>query len=138
MAIHQVSKKHSIFYVLILYAYMYVAPQDESCRYCYDLCNELRLFSLRAIWYMCTLLYVYCSPISNMGKYHVSVRHTTVSMLPCWFSVFDSIAVFLLLVHDRLTLPCLHVFLCQFLPNLGVFSPVGFHKCVAANLNVPS
>ena len=34
---------------------MYVAPQDESCRHCYDLCRELRLLSLRAIWYMCTL-----------------------------------------------------------------------------------
>ena len=24
-------------HVFILYGYMYVAPQDESCRYCYDL-----------------------------------------------------------------------------------------------------
>ena len=47
--------------VSILYGYMYVAPQDEACRYSYDLCRELLLFSLRAIWYMCTLEYVYCN-----------------------------------------------------------------------------
>ena len=46
MAIHQVSTKHIIVHVFTLYAYMYVAPQDESCRYCYVLCRELLLFSL--------------------------------------------------------------------------------------------
>ena len=56
MAVHQVSTKHSILHVFILYGYMYAAPQDES--YCYDLYRDLILFSLRAIWYMCTLLYV--------------------------------------------------------------------------------
>ena len=70
------------------------------------------MFSLRVIWYMCTLLYVHCSPnTTNIGKYHVSVKQSTVSILPYWFLV--------LLVHDRPTLPCLRVFLCQFVPNLG-------------------
>ena len=71
MAIHQVSTKHSIFHVFIMYGYKYVAPQDESSRYCYDLCRELRLFSLRpgAIWYMCTLLCVYCNP----NKHEVNI-----------------------------------------------------------------
>ena len=31
MAIHQVSMKHGTFHVFILYGYMYVTPQDESC-----------------------------------------------------------------------------------------------------------
>ena len=70
MAIHQVSTKHSIFHVFIMYAYKYVAPQDESCRYCHDLCRELRLFSIRAVWYMCTLLYVYCS--SNKHEVNIT------------------------------------------------------------------
>ena len=87
IAIHQVSTKHSIFHVFILCGCMYVALQDESCRYCYDLCRVLRLFSLRAIWYMCTLLRTYAVVPTNIGIYHVSVKHTAVNILPCWYSV---------------------------------------------------
>ena len=46
----------TLFHVFILYAYMYVAPRDKSCRYCYDFCRNLRLFSLGTISYMYTLL----------------------------------------------------------------------------------
>ena len=124
MTIHHVSTKHSTFHVSFLYGYMYVAPQDESYRYCYDLCRELRLFSLRAIWYMYTLFYVFTVVPTNLelDKYHVSVKHTTVSILPCWFFVLDSIFVFLYYwyVIDPPCLVCVF-FLCQFVPNFGCY-----------------
>ena len=86
--------------------------------FCYDLCRELRLFSLRAIWYMYSLvLHVYCSP--NIGKYHVSVKHTTVSILHWYFSSLDYIVVFL--YWYMIDLPCLAFFLCQSVPNLGCY-----------------
>ena len=101
MAIHQCLR--SILFSCFYSGWVNVAPQDESCRYCYDLCRELRLFSLRAIWYMYTLCKFTVVP-TNIGEYHVSVKHTKVSILHCCFSV---------LVHNRPTLP-----LCKFVPNL--------------------
>ena len=126
MAIHQVSREHSILHAFILYGYMYVARRDESCRYCYDLCRELLLFSLPAIWYMCTLLYVYCKSQQTSGKYYMSVKHTTLSILPCRFSVLDSIVVFSVLVHDRPTMPCLCVFVSVCAKFGGLSRPSDF------------
>ena len=51
---HQVPTKHTTFSVFDIWLHV------ETCRCCYNLCRKLLLFSLRAIWYMCTLLYVYC------------------------------------------------------------------------------
>ena len=70
MAIHQVSTKHSILHVFILYGYTYVAPQDESCRYCYDLCRELRLFSLGRFGACCVL---FCTSTVSPDKYEVNI-----------------------------------------------------------------
>ena len=65
---------------------------------------------------------------TDISKYHVSVKHITVGILHCCFSVS---------VHDRPTLPC--TFFCVNLYQIwGVISPVGFHESDAANLNVPS
>ena len=138
MAMHQVSTKHDVLHVFVLYGYMYVAPQDESCRYRYGLCEELLSFSLRAIWYMCTLLYVYCKSQQTWGKYHISVKHTTVSILSCCFFCVRLQCCFSVLVHVRPTLPCLRLFCVSLYQIWGVISPVGSHKYFAANLNVPS
>ena len=68
----------------------------------------------------------------------MSVEHTTVSILPGWFSVLDYIVVFL--YWYMIDPPCLAcVFFCVNLYQIwGVISPVGFHKYFAANLSVPS
>ena len=55
----------------------------------------------------------------------MSVKHTTVTILPCWFFCIVLHCCFFVLVQDRPTLPCLRVFLCQ---TWGVVLPVGFHK----------
>ena len=50
---------------------------------------------------------------TNMGKYHVPVKHITVSILHCCFSVLDSVVVF---VHwymiDSPCLACFFVSIC--------------------------
>ena len=49
---------------------------------------------------------------TNIGKYHVSVKHTTVNILPCWLFVLDFIVGFLYYWYmiDPLCLAC--VFFC--------------------------
>ena len=104
LAIHQVSRKHTIFHVFIIYEYMYVARQDKSCRYCYDLCRGLRLFSL----YSCAFTVV----PTNMGKYHVlSVKHTIVGT-----SVVD------FLYWYMIDPPCLGCFFVSMCTEFGVLS----------------
>ena len=66
----------------------------------------------------------------------MSVKYTTVNILLCRFSVLDFIVGFL--YWYMIDPPCLvSVFFCVNLYQIwGVISPVGFHKYVAANLNV--
>ena len=150
MAIHQVSTKHTIIYVFILYGYTYVAPQDESCPCCYDLCRKLQLFSIRAIWYMC-ILYVYCSPnmqpmvppkrfdifLPDWGMLRRSrhahsflLKHRQISRVcEAYNSGYTPLFLFCIGLHccffciiGQSTLPCLRVFfVCQFVPNLGFY-----------------
>ena len=69
-------------------------------------------------------------------KFHVFVKHTKVSILPCWFSVLDFIVVFL--YRYRIDPPCLAcVFFCVNLYQIwGAISPRGFHKSDVATLNI--
>ena len=62
----------------------------------------------------------------------MSVKHTTVSILPSWFSVLNSNDVFL---YWYLYMIMFFVSICT---KIAVISPVGFHKYLPANLNVPS
>ena len=87
----------------------------------------------------CVLYCTFTVVPTNIGKYDVSVKQSTVSILPYWFSVLDSVFYYYYYWYmiDPSCLAC--VLFCFNLYQIwGVISPFGFHKYVAANLNVPS
>ena len=129
MAIHQVSTKH-----------VWVHVHSPTRR----IMSILLRFVLRiAIVFSPAGRFVTCVPVlyctyivfpTNIDKCHVSVKHVTVT-------VVYSLVGFLYWtpMNDVLCIPpCLacvfKVVLFQFVPNLEVIPPVGFHKSVAASL----
>ena len=67
----------------------------------------------------------------------MSVKHTIVSIIPCWFSVLDSIVFLYWYMIDPPCLACVFLFVNLY-QIWGVISPVRFHKYLSANLNLPS
>ena len=129
MAKHQVSTKPTILHAFVLYGYMY--PHKTNHVDIFTICVENYDYFLSERFDTCKFLHIYCIIVlTNRGKYQVSVKHTTVSILYyCCFYV---------LVHDRPILPCIFIFCVDLYQIPGVISPGEFHRFHDAVLNVPS